>query len=119
MSNLCAGRNCRTGTRLSGPALPGQRCRPPTQPRRRPGQNTGIQDGYALGRAFTTGTLDGYETHRRPVAERVVAFTDRMTRVATTRSSTARTLQNTRLCLLGHTGFPNKLATEFAELNYR
>ncbi|MER5344709.1 hypothetical protein ABT030_31180 [Streptomyces mirabilis] len=42
-----------------------------------------------------------------------------MTRVATTRSSTARTLQNTRLCLLGHTGFPNKLATEFAELNYR
>ncbi|MCX5182946.1 hypothetical protein [Streptomyces sp. NBC_00268] len=42
-----------------------------------------------------------------------------MTCIATTRSSTARTLRNTGLRLLGHTGFPNKLATEFAELHYR
>ncbi|MGW4984443.1 hypothetical protein [Streptomyces mirabilis] len=81
--------------------------------------NAGVRDGYALGRGFTTGTLDGYEAHRRPVAERVVAFADRMTPIATTRSSTARALSNTGLRLLGHTGFPNKLATAFAELNYR
>ena len=47
------------------------------------GMNTGIQDGYALGSALATGDLDGYETQRRPVAERVVAFTHRMTRIAT------------------------------------
>ena len=46
------------------------------------GMNTGIQDGYALGRAFATGQLDGYEAQRRPVAQRVVAFADRMTRIA-------------------------------------
>lgn len=48
--------------------------------------NTGIQDGYALGRAFATGQLDGYEPRRRPIAQWVVAFTERMTKVATTRS---------------------------------
>ncbi|MGW1890591.1 FAD-dependent oxidoreductase [Streptomyces sp. NPDC002004] len=83
------------------------------------GMNTGIQDGYALGRAFATGTLDDYEARRRPVAERVVALADRMTRVATTRNTTARGLRNAGLRLLGHTGFPTKLATELAELNYR
>ncbi|MEU3616330.1 FAD-dependent monooxygenase [Streptomyces sp. NPDC006872] len=83
------------------------------------GMNTGIQDGYALGRAFATGQLDGYEARRRPVAQRVVAFTDRMTRIATTRNSFARGARNIVLPLLGHTGLPKKLATELAELNYR
>ncbi|WP_328484275.1 FAD-dependent monooxygenase [Streptomyces sp. NBC_00377] len=83
------------------------------------GMNTGIQDGYTLGRAFATGRLDGYEAQRRPVAERVVAFTHRMTRVATTRSSVARSVRNLALPLLAHTPMPKKLATELAELNYR
>ncbi|WP_328733219.1 FAD-dependent monooxygenase [Streptomyces caniferus] len=83
------------------------------------GMNTGIQDGYALGRAFVTGNLESYEAQRRPVAERVVAFTDRMTRIATTRSVTARTARNIALPLLGHLGLRSKLATELAELNYR
>ncbi|MET8583527.1 FAD-dependent monooxygenase [Streptomyces collinus] len=83
------------------------------------GMNTGIQDGYALGRAFATGRLDGYEAQRRPVAQRVVALTHRMTRVATTRNPVARGVRNTVLPLLGHTGLPDKLATELAELNYR
>ncbi|MET7989083.1 MULTISPECIES: FAD-dependent monooxygenase [unclassified Streptomyces] len=83
------------------------------------GMNTGIQDGHALGTAFATDTLDGYEAHRRPVAQRVVAFTDRMTRIATTRNVAARTLRNTAMRLLGHTPLPTKLATELAELNYR
>jgi 2-polyprenyl-6-methoxyphenol hydroxylase-like FAD-dependent oxidoreductase len=81
--------------------------------------NTGIQDGYALGRAFATGQLDGYEARRRPIAQRVVAFTDRMTRIATTRNTVARGVRNIALPLLGHTGLPKKLATELAELNYR
>ena len=84
------------------------------------GMNTGIQDGYALGRAFATGQLDGYETQRRPVAERVVAFTDRMTRMATMRSPILRGARNLALPLLGHVpAFRTKLATELAELNYR
>ncbi|XUL85570.1 FAD-dependent oxidoreductase [Streptomyces galilaeus] len=83
------------------------------------GMNTGIQDGYTLGRAFVTGQLDGYEARRRPVAQRVVAFTDRMTRVATNRNPAVRGARNFALPLLGHTGMPKKLATELAELNYR
>ncbi|MET7410376.1 FAD-dependent monooxygenase [Streptomyces parvulus] len=50
------------------------------------GMNTGIQDGHALGHAIAAGRLDDYEAQRRPVARRVVAFTHRMTRVATARS---------------------------------
>jgi 2-polyprenyl-6-methoxyphenol hydroxylase-like FAD-dependent oxidoreductase len=83
------------------------------------GMNTGIQDGYALGTALVTGGLDGYETRRRPVAQRVVAFTDRMTRIATTRNPAARALRNTGMRLLGHTGACKRLAAELAELNYR
>ncbi|MFJ3307023.1 FAD-dependent oxidoreductase [Streptomyces sp. NPDC086549] len=83
------------------------------------GMNTGIQDGYTLGRAFATGQLDDYEGRRRPIAQRVVAFTDRMTRVATTRNPMVRGARNVVLPLLGRTGMPKKLATELAELNYR
>jgi 2-polyprenyl-6-methoxyphenol hydroxylase-like FAD-dependent oxidoreductase len=83
------------------------------------GMNTGIQDGHALGRALAAGALDGYEAQRRPVAQRVVAFTDRMTRVATARHPLVRGARNLALPLLSHTGMPRKLATELAELNYR
>ncbi|MGW4898120.1 FAD-dependent monooxygenase [Kitasatospora sp. NPDC004240] len=83
------------------------------------GMNTGIQDAYALGRAFTTGRLDEYESKRRPVAVRVVAFTDRMTRIATA-TGPRRALRNALLPLLGRTpAFRRRLATELAELNYR
>jgi 2-polyprenyl-6-methoxyphenol hydroxylase-like FAD-dependent oxidoreductase len=83
------------------------------------GMNTGIQDAYALGRAFATGELDGYEARRRPVAQRVVAFTDRMTRIATTRNPAARAARNFALPVLGRLGLSTKIATELAELNYR
>jgi len=84
------------------------------------GMNTGIQDGYALGRAFATGTLDSYEAQRRPVAQRVVVFTDRMTRIATSRNRLVRGARNIALPLLGHIpAVRSKLATELAELNYR
>jgi 2-polyprenyl-6-methoxyphenol hydroxylase-like FAD-dependent oxidoreductase len=84
------------------------------------GMNTGIQDGFALGAALVTGDLDRYETERRPVAQRVVQFTDRMTRMATTRNRGARLARNVALSLLGSIpAFRTKLATELAGLNYR
>ncbi|WP_328299033.1 FAD-dependent oxidoreductase [Streptomyces sp. NBC_00435] len=93
------------------------------------GMNTGIQDGYALGRALadagtgtgTVGTaLDAYEATRRPVALRVVALTDRMTRIATTRSPALRAARNTLLPLLARIpALQRRLATELAELDYR
>jgi 2-polyprenyl-6-methoxyphenol hydroxylase-like FAD-dependent oxidoreductase len=83
------------------------------------GMNTGIQDAYALGRALATGRLDDYETQRRPVARRVVAFTDRMTRIATTHHPVARAARNLALPLLGRLPrFRTRLATELAELRY-
>ncbi|MFD7262021.1 FAD-dependent oxidoreductase [Streptomyces sp. NPDC059874] len=84
------------------------------------GMNTGIQDGYALGRAFADKDLDGYEARRRPVALRVVALTDRMTRVATTRNPVLRAVRNTLLPVLSRIpALRRRLATELAELNYR
>jgi len=84
------------------------------------GMNTGIQDGIALGRALITGDLDQYETERRPVAQRVVQFTDQMTRMATTRNRGVRLARNVALTLLGNIpSIRTKLATELAELNYR
>jgi 2-polyprenyl-6-methoxyphenol hydroxylase-like FAD-dependent oxidoreductase len=69
------------------------------------GMNTGIQDAVALaGRlagVLADGaderTLDGYEAQRRPVAADVVAFTDRMTRVATVDHSPVRRIRNAAL----------------------
>ncbi|QES48585.1 pentachlorophenol monooxygenase [Streptomyces venezuelae] len=84
------------------------------------GMNTGIQDGYALGRALARGDLDGYEAARRPVALRVVALTDRMTRVATTRNRALRAVRNTLLPALARIpALRTRLATELAELTYR
>ncbi|WKV73639.1 FAD-dependent monooxygenase [Streptomyces sp. PCS3-D2] len=84
------------------------------------GMNTGIQDGHALGRALAGGDLDGYEAARRPVALRVVALTDRMTRVATTRNGALRAVRNTLLPLLARIpALRVRLATELAELDYR
>ena len=69
------------------------------------GMNTGIQDAVALaGRlagVLSDGAdervLDGYEAERRPVAADVVAFTDRMTRVATVDHSPVRRIRNAAL----------------------
>ncbi|MCZ4123822.1 FAD-dependent oxidoreductase [Streptomyces sp. H39-S7] len=84
------------------------------------GMNTGIQDAFALGRAIARDRLDGYEAQRRPVAERVVAFTDRMTRIATTRSRVLRTVRNLVLPVVSRIpAFRTRLTTELSELNYR
>ena len=71
------------------------------------GMNTGIQDAVDLGTRFSQvlggadpALLDGYERDRRPVARRVVALTDRMTRAATLSGPAAR-VRNTVLRGLG------------------
>ncbi|MEU6862573.1 FAD-dependent oxidoreductase [Streptomyces sp. NPDC046876] len=84
------------------------------------GMNTGIQDGYALGRALADGDPAAYEGARRPVALRVVALTDRMTRASTTRNPALRLARNTGLRLLSRVPLLcNRVAAELAELNYR
>lgn len=89
------------------------------------GMNTGIQDAAALGAALSAvlvdgapdAALDAYEARRRPVAGRVVAFTDRMTRMATVRSPRVRALRNFAIGMAGRIpAMPRALATELAGL---
>lgn len=69
------------------------------------GMNTGIQDALVLADKLAAVLSDGkpetmldeYETERRPVAEHVVAFTDKMTHVATVGSPVLRGMRNTLL----------------------
>jgi 2-polyprenyl-6-methoxyphenol hydroxylase-like FAD-dependent oxidoreductase len=90
------------------------------------GMNTGIQDAVALGRVLATAIkegqdspLDEYERRRRPVAQRVVSITDRMTKVATLGSRGARRLRNAALSLVSRTPARRWLATELAGLHNR
>ncbi len=97
-------------------------------PARGQGMNTGIQDGVALGHALAavlTGQagesrLDQYERSRRPVAERVVALTDRMTKMATLHNPGARAVRNALIRVIGRIPVVRRrLATELAELRNR
>ncbi|WP_063046679.1 FAD-dependent oxidoreductase [Nocardia pseudovaccinii] len=91
------------------------------------GMNTGIQDAAFLGPLLARvvggepdSVLDAYETTRRPVALGVVAFTDRMTKMATLRPLPARIVRNTVMTMA--TSVPavrNKLAFRLAELANR
>ncbi|MEV0854937.1 FAD-dependent oxidoreductase [Nocardia fluminea] len=91
------------------------------------GMNTGIQDAALLATLLAKRTagepdsiLDTYETIRRPIALDVVAFTDRMTTMATLRPAPIRLARNTALRLL--TRIPAvraKLAHQLAELGNR
>ena len=91
------------------------------------GMNTGIQDAVALARALeetlrgsSEGPLDAYERVRRPIAERVVKFTDTMTRMATLRPAPARAVRNAIISALGKlTPFRHNLAMELSELKNR
>jgi 2-polyprenyl-6-methoxyphenol hydroxylase-like FAD-dependent oxidoreductase len=89
------------------------------------GMNIGIQEACDLGerlaavlRGGDTSALDGYEAARRPVAERVVAQTDRLTRLITLQGPVRRELRNLALEVIGHLpGLRRKLALQFAELD--
>ncbi|HZE40350.1 MAG TPA: FAD-dependent oxidoreductase [Stackebrandtia sp.] len=89
------------------------------------GMNTGVQDALHLasrlasvireGAAETT--LDEYETERRPIAEGVVSFTDKMTRVATLGHASLRGLRNTALRALDFIpAVHHKMAMNLSEL---
>jgi 2-polyprenyl-6-methoxyphenol hydroxylase-like FAD-dependent oxidoreductase len=89
------------------------------------GMNTGIQDAVALA-ARLAGVLrdgaderilDGYEAQRRPVAADVVAFTDRMTRVATVDHASVRRIRNATLRVLNRIpAVRRKMALNLSEL---
>jgi 2-polyprenyl-6-methoxyphenol hydroxylase-like FAD-dependent oxidoreductase len=92
------------------------------------GMNTGIQDAIALGKLLADAVsgrsaqckLNQYEQKRRPVAARVVAFTDRMTKFATLRSTAGRKLRNLVLRTIGSVpAMPVKLAYELSGLRNR
>jgi 2-polyprenyl-6-methoxyphenol hydroxylase-like FAD-dependent oxidoreductase len=88
------------------------------------GMNIGIQDAVDLGTAMLgalagsgDAALDGYEQRRRPVAQRVVALTDRATRVATVRGAVARAGRDAALSLIGRIpAVQHRLALQLAEL---
>ena len=93
------------------------------------GMNTGLQDGIVLGQRLNDvlsgrahdAALDDYETVRRPVAARVVAFTDRLTRMATLRTPVGRAIRNTAMVVVSRVvpEAPAWLATELAGLHNR
>jgi 2-polyprenyl-6-methoxyphenol hydroxylase-like FAD-dependent oxidoreductase len=90
------------------------------------GMNTGIQDGVALAEALAAALASGdemplkaYEASRRPVAAEVVAFADRLTRVATV-SRSLRPMRNMLLnALSAIPAFPRALAWRLSGLVYR
>ncbi|GIH93851.1 FAD-dependent oxidoreductase [Planobispora siamensis] len=89
------------------------------------GMNTGIQDATVLGEALSAAlkgdeaALDAYGAVRRPVAEQVVAFAGRLTRLATL-SRSIRPVRNLVLRALAHVaGFRRNLAWRLSGLVYR
>ncbi|WP_433268677.1 FAD-dependent oxidoreductase [Actinosynnema sp. CS-041913] len=89
------------------------------------GMNTGIQDGVQLGNALADALrgdkqpLDTYEATRRPVAEQVVTFADRLTRLATA-DRKLRPIRNAVLRALGTLPVVRrKLAMRLSGLIYR
>ena len=73
------------------------------------GMNLGIQDGVDLGHALSDvllngapdASLDAYQDRRRPIAQRTVAVTDRVTRMATLTNPINRNARNAALTVGG------------------
>jgi 2-polyprenyl-6-methoxyphenol hydroxylase-like FAD-dependent oxidoreductase len=92
------------------------------------GMNTGIQDAIALAEALGPVlrrtdpplALDEWAKSRQEIARRVVALTDRMTRMATAQSHAMQTLRNSALAFAGHIPlFREAVAENLAELHNR
>jgi 2-polyprenyl-6-methoxyphenol hydroxylase-like FAD-dependent oxidoreductase len=90
------------------------------------GMNLGIQDGVALADALARvlagepeSVLDDYSSTRRPIAQHVVAMTDRLTRLATLPRA-ARPVRNAVIGLAGRIPAVRRaLATQLSGLVYR
>ncbi|HEX3575972.1 MAG TPA: FAD-dependent monooxygenase [Rhodopila sp.] len=92
------------------------------------GMNIGIQDAVALGERLAAvigghqpdSYLQRYEVERRPVAQRVVALTDRMTRMGTLTSPAGQLVRNLGLRAVGYLPpMRRMMATRMAELDSR
>lgn len=92
------------------------------------GMNIGIQDAVDLAETLTAvlrgsapdDALNLYQSRRRPIALRVVTFTDRATRVATLSHPAARTVRNTVIAVAGRVpAVERRLARQLAELPTR
>jgi 2-polyprenyl-6-methoxyphenol hydroxylase-like FAD-dependent oxidoreductase len=91
------------------------------------GMNTGIQDAVSLADALHAAAggdaeaeLDAWAARRHEIAEGVVSLTDRMTRIATLKSTPARVLRNAGMVLAGHVpGLTQRIAHQLAELDNR
>ncbi len=90
------------------------------------GMNLGIQDAAMLGGLIADvvsgargdGVLDAYERERRAAARRVIALTDRMTRMATLRHPVLRRVRNAAMgVVLGRERVRRALATRIAQLD--
>ncbi|MEV4532699.1 FAD-dependent oxidoreductase [Asanoa sp. NPDC049518] len=90
------------------------------------GMNLGLHDAIALGESLARvlagepeSVLDDYATARRPIAEEVVTFANRLTRLATA-PAPARPIRNTVLAALSALPvFRRKLAWRLSGLVYR
>lgn len=89
------------------------------------GMNAGILDAISLAEALDAAlagresALDAYGAQRRPVAQQVVAFADRLTRLATVRPG-LRVVRNAVLAMLARLpGFRSRLAWRLSGLVYR
>jgi 2-polyprenyl-6-methoxyphenol hydroxylase-like FAD-dependent oxidoreductase len=90
------------------------------------GMNIGVQDAVALGDRLAAviggrepeASLDEYEAERRPVAQQVVAETDRMTKMGTLSGAVGQRLRNMGLQMIGHLPvMQRRIATRIAELD--
>lgn len=91
------------------------------------GMNTGIQDAVDLAHTLIDvlenrrpdNSLDSYQERRRPVAQHVVALTDRATRIATLTNPAARMTRNTAVRLISHLpAARRRIAFQLAELTF-
>jgi 2-polyprenyl-6-methoxyphenol hydroxylase-like FAD-dependent oxidoreductase len=90
------------------------------------GMNLGIQDAVALAEALATvlgrgsdTALDAYAAARRPIAQKVITLTDRLTRLATLPAA-ARPVRNTFIGMAGRIpAVRNALAWRLSGLVYR
>jgi 2-polyprenyl-6-methoxyphenol hydroxylase-like FAD-dependent oxidoreductase len=89
------------------------------------GMNAGILDAVSLAQALQQAlqgqpqALDAYAAKRRPIAQGIVAFADRLTRLATVRPA-GRPLRNLVLHALSRLpAFRRKLAWQLSGLVYR
>ena len=89
--------------------------------------NTGIQDSISLGEALAMtlhdgddARLDAWANERHLIANDVVKMTDRLTRMATMKSSTGQHVRNIAVALAGHLPpVRAALARKLAELDAR